>query len=101
MESGHISMGELIVDKDLDLSKIDVENCGSIAGWNLTSKGEDNMNKFSNGTDVIVVRNSERIESAARIGWVGRVIGHRGKDAIIEFEDECIGYIEECDLEAL
>lgn len=59
------------------------------------------MNTFENGTDVRVVRNSERIESASRIGWTGRVIGHSSKDAIIEFDDGCIGYIYEEDLEAL
>lgn len=42
------------------------------------------MNNFENGTDVRVIRNSDRIESAERIGWTGRVIGHRSKDAIIE-----------------
>lgn len=59
------------------------------------------MNNFENGTDVRVIRNSDRIESAERIGWTGRVIGHRSKDAIIEFDDGCIGYIFEGDLEAL
>lgn len=57
--------------------------------------------KFENGTEVIVARNSERIDYAARLGWAGEVIGHSSKDAIVQFADGCIGYVYEDDLEKL
>ena len=59
------------------------------------------MEKFRIGTKVMVVRNSERIISAERIGFVGTAIGYSGKDVIVRFDDGDIGYIIECDLETL
>lgn len=98
MSSDDLIISKLVIVEDLNTN---TQDCFSFAGWNLADKGEDKMSVFNNGTDVFVKRNTDRIDSAARIGWVGMVIGHRGKDAIIEFEDGCIGYIAECDLESL
>ena len=56
---------------------------------------------FKLEAEVKITRNSERRSNCANIGRIGKVIGYKSNDCIVEFQDGTVQYIIYKDLEII